>query len=132
MLSQMRPAAALLLLNRFTGSTPGRLFQVATKRSAGQAAISSASSFWLLKLSNGVAVVALASSGEPNALMLFCSSIVKVVIIVLLGAKLCAVMTSITLICLQSKVIVRKIEAGEGLAIQSSLRQAASDERARE
>src|SRR5208283_5198643 len=33
------------LLNPFTGFTPGRLFQMATRRSAGQAAANSASSF---------------------------------------------------------------------------------------
>jgi hypothetical protein len=83
-------------LKLFTGFAPGRLFQIATKRSAGQPAISSVSSFWLLKESNGVAVVAAASSWVPNAVMLFCSSIVNVFIIVLLGATLCAVMTWIT------------------------------------
>jgi hypothetical protein len=45
-------------LNRLTGVTPGRLFQIATSRSAGQPTISPASSFWLAKESNGVAVVA--------------------------------------------------------------------------
>jgi len=49
----MRLAATLALLNPFTGSTPGRLFQRPTKRSVGQPAISSASSFWLAKVSNG-------------------------------------------------------------------------------
>ena len=56
--SQMRLAAVFALLNPFTGSTPGRLFHMATKRSAGQLAISSASSFSLAKVSNGVVVVA--------------------------------------------------------------------------
>src|ERR1039457_1331503 len=92
MRSQMRLAAALLLLKLSTGVTPVRLLKIATSRSAGQAFASSASSFWLLKLSNGVAVVA-ASSLFENAEMLFCSSMVKVVIIVLLGAALCAVIT---------------------------------------
>jgi len=41
----MRLAAALLFLKRFTGVTPGRLFQMAIRRSAGHAAASSASSF---------------------------------------------------------------------------------------
>src|ERR1035441_3917050 len=69
MRSQMRPTAALALLNPFTGVTPGRLFQMATRRSAGQLAACFASSFWLLKESEGV-VVAAASSAEPNAVML--------------------------------------------------------------
>jgi hypothetical protein len=59
------------------------------------------------KLSNGVAVAAVVSSAEPNAVMLFWSSIVKVVIVVLLGATLCVVMTWITPICLKSKAIDR-------------------------
>src|ERR1035441_1717523 len=93
MRSQMRLAAALLLLKLSTGVTPVRLLKIATSRSAGQAFASSASSFWLLKLSNGVAVAAAASSWFENAEMLFCSSMVKVVIIVPLGAALCAVIT---------------------------------------
>jgi hypothetical protein len=65
----------------------------------------------------GVEVAAAASCAEPNAVMLFCSSIVKVVIIVLLGAALGAVMTWITPICLKSKVIVPQIDGGEESAI---------------
>src|ERR1035441_1515418 len=34
---QIRPAATLALLKPFTGSIPGRLFQISTKRSGGQA-----------------------------------------------------------------------------------------------
>jgi hypothetical protein len=49
--------------------------------------------------------------------MLLSVSIVKVVIIVLLGATLCAVITWITPICLKGKAIVRHIEDGEGLAM---------------
>lgn len=56
--SQMRLAAVLVLLNPFTGFTPGRLFHTATRRSVGQAAASSASSFWLAKVSKGAAVTA--------------------------------------------------------------------------
>src|ERR1022692_4450526 len=93
MRSQMRLAAALLLLKLSTGVTPVRLLKIETSRSAGQALASSASSFWLPKLSKGVAVAAAASSWVENAEMLFCSSMVKVVIIVLLGAALCAVIT---------------------------------------
>src|ERR1017187_1167663 len=106
--SQMRPTAAFALLNPFTGATPGRLFQMATRRSAGQPAASFASSFWLAKESKGVVVAAAASSAEPNAVMLLSLSIVNVVIIVLLGATLCAVTTSITPICLKSKASCRE------------------------
>jgi hypothetical protein len=49
--------------------------------------------------------------------MLFSLSIVKVVIIVLLGATLCAVMTWITPKRLKSKAIVQGIDDGEGLAM---------------
>src|ERR1035437_211306 len=76
--SQIRPAAALGVLKLFTGFTPVRLFQMATRRSAGQPAASSVRSFWLAKESKGVVVVAVASSWVPNAVMLFCSSIVNV------------------------------------------------------
>src|ERR1017187_5209566 len=106
--SQMRPTAALALLNPFTGVTPGRLFQMATRRSAGQLAASSTSFFWVAKESKGVVVAAAASSTEPNAVMLLSLSIVNVVIIVLLGATLCAVTTSITPICLKSKASCRE------------------------
>lgn len=47
-------------------------------------------------------------------------SIVNVVIIVLLGATLCPVMTSITLIGLESKAMVRQIDDGEGKLSMSS------------
>src|ERR1019366_9789794 len=66
---QMRLASALLLLKLSTGVTPVRLFQIATRRSAGQALASSASSFWLPKLSNGVAVGAAASPWVENGEM---------------------------------------------------------------
>ena len=46
--SQIRPAATLVVLKLFTGFTPGRLFQMATNRSAGQPADQvHVSSFWL-------------------------------------------------------------------------------------
>jgi hypothetical protein len=70
MRSQIRPAPAFAFLKLFTGFTPGMLFQIATSLSGGQAAASSASSFWLANESNGVAVVAAASSGVANALTL--------------------------------------------------------------
>src|ERR1700730_15093920 len=114
MRSQIRLAAELPLLKRFTGSTPGKPFQIATRRSGSQPATSPANSFWLLKLSKGVAVVAAASSAEPNAVMLFCSSMVKVVIIVLLCSTLCAAITWITRNCLKRKAILKEIDVGEG------------------
>jgi hypothetical protein len=103
--AQIRPTAVLVFLKLSTATTPARLFQIATRRSAGQAAASSASSFWLAKVSNGVVLVAAASSGVPNAVMLLSLSIVNVVIIVLLVATLCAVNTWITPKCLKSKAI---------------------------
>ena len=117
MRSQMRLAAALGVLKRSTGSTPGRVFQRATRRSAGQPTSSSASSFWLAKESKGVVVAAAASSAEANAVMLFSLSIVYVVIIVLLGATLCAVMTWIAPKRLKSKAIVQGIDDGDGVAM---------------
>src|ERR1039458_6065323 len=93
MRAQIRLTAVLALLKLSTATTPARLFQIATNRSAGQPAASSASSFWLAKVSNGVVTVAAASSGVPNAVMLFSLSIVNVVMVLLLGATLCAVVT---------------------------------------
>jgi hypothetical protein len=89
----MRVAATLPVWKRFTGRTPGRLFQMAASRSGGQAAIKSASSCRLLKLWKRVAVVAAASSGVANATISFCSLMVKVVILVLLFVALVAVNT---------------------------------------
>jgi len=85
---QTRAAAAWGPWQLFTCVTPGRLFQMATSRSAGQPAISPASSFWLRKLSKGVVLAAAASCWLATAVMLFCSSMVKIVIMVLLGATL--------------------------------------------
>jgi len=107
MRAQIRLTAVLVLLKFSTATTPARLFQIATTRSARYPAASSASSFWLAKVSNGVVVVAAASSGVPNAVMLFSLSIVKVVMFFLLGATLCAVITWITPKCLKSKAIVQ-------------------------
>src|SRR5215472_5035175 len=50
MRAQIRLIAVLVLLNFFTGTTPARLFQISTNRSAGQAAASSASSCWVAKV----------------------------------------------------------------------------------
>src|SRR6266849_6870169 len=80
MRSQILPAAVLVVLKLFTGVTPGRLFQIATSRSSGHFATKLASSFWLAKVSNGVVVVAAASSGVANALMLLSVSMVNVFI----------------------------------------------------
>ena len=78
---------------------------MATRRSAGQSSASSASSCWLLKLSNGVAVAAAASSGVACAVMLFSVSMVNVIVNLLCSALL-AVITSITRNCLKRKAIV--------------------------
>jgi LPS O-antigen subunit length determinant protein (WzzB/FepE family) len=64
--------------------------------------------------------------------MLFCSSIVKVVMIVLLCAALCAVTTFITQVRHTSKRILKRIDVGEGTAMKPGarcrrLRQVASD-----
>src|ERR1022692_17839 len=117
MRSQIRPTAVLALLKVFTGVTPGRLFQVATNLSSGHPPTSPASSCWLAKESKGVVLAAAASSGEPKAVIVLSLSIVKVVIIVLLGAALCAAITWITPICFKSKVIPNKIGPAERLAI---------------
>src|SRR5580704_1042608 len=82
MRSQMRATAVLRSWNFRIGWTPGRLLQIAMSRLAGQDCASSAKSGWLLKLSNGVAAVAAASSGVACAVMLLSGSIVKIVIIV--------------------------------------------------
>jgi hypothetical protein len=85
---QMRLAQRSLAAFRsgrfFRATTPGRLFQVATRRSAGQALVSSVNSCWLVKVSNGVVLAAAASSGLANTLMLFSASIVNVFILNLL------------------------------------------------
>ena len=79
---QMRMAAILRSWNFRIGWTQGRLLQMASSRLAGQDWTSSANSCGLLKLSNGVVVVAAASSRVAYAVMLLSVSIVKVVIIV--------------------------------------------------
>src|ERR1700683_432693 len=56
-LFQIRVAAVVRSLNFLTGLTPGRLFQIATSRSDGQPATSSASSCWLVEVSKGGGVV---------------------------------------------------------------------------
>src|ERR1017187_4935949 len=109
-------SCTLWSLNFLTGVTPGRLFQTACSLSAGHWAASSASSFWLLKLANGVAVAAAASSGAPCAVVLFSLSMVNVIWSSPFSA-LIAVITSITPICLKSKVILLLIDDGEERAM---------------
>jgi hypothetical protein len=58
---------------------------------------------WRSGASLDVAAVACQAGGSRGQKLV----IVNVVMIVLLGATLCAVMTSITLNCLKSKVIIR-------------------------
>src|ERR1019366_1624058 len=134
MRSQMRLAAALLVLKRFTGVTPGRLFQMPSRRSAGQAEASSANSLRLAKVSKGVAVAAAASSGVPCAVMLFSLSIVNVIWDSPFSAVI-AVITSIAPKCLKSKAILLSIDDGEGRAMRGRAgrrwRQVASDEGSR-
>jgi hypothetical protein len=99
------PALAVLNLNVVTG-TPARLFQIATKRSAGQVLASCASSFELVKNSKAVVIVAVASSWAPNTLMLFSVSMVKIILNLLCSA-LSAVMTSIPPNRLNGKAILK-------------------------
>src|ERR1035441_1094840 len=75
---QIRPAADLTLWKPFTGSTPGRLFQISAKRSGGQAEDRSVSCFWLVKGWEPVPTAASAWSGVGNAVMLLSLSIVNV------------------------------------------------------
>src|SRR3954451_13791250 len=110
--AQIWPAAAAWLAKRFTGLTPARLFQIATSLSLGQEAASSPHSCWLLKLSNGVAVVAAAASAVANATISFCSLIVNVVIIVLPWSALWRSWTWITLLGCKRKVISTEIDDG--------------------
>src|ERR1039458_7267699 len=77
---QIRPAAAVALWKPCTGPTPGRPFQISTKRSAGHAEASSASCFWLVKGWEPAPTAASAWSGVGNAGMLLSLSIVNVFI----------------------------------------------------
>ena len=93
--------ARLSKSRRRAGKLPDRLDpgQAAPNRQqplGGQDWASSANSGWLLKLSNGVVVVAVASSGVACAVMWLSVSIVKVVIMVFLCSARCAVNTWIT------------------------------------
>jgi len=90
-----------------SATTPGRLFQVATRRSVGHALASSASSYSVLKLSNGVVVAAAAASGVACAVMLFSESIVNVMVNLLFCSALFAVITWITPKCLKGKAFLK-------------------------
>jgi hypothetical protein len=113
----MRLVAALRSWNFLIGGAPGRLFQIATSRFAGQDFANSANSGWLLKVSNGVLVAAAASSGVACAVMWLSESIVKVVIVVVLCAAGCAVNTWITPRAGKGKAILHNIDRGEGTAM---------------
>lgn len=124
MRSQILVAATLLVLNRFTGATPGRQFQVATIRSGGHPAIRSASSWRLLNVSNGVVVAAAASSAVANALIAVSWSIVKLVIIVSPWPRSARLMTWITRKCLKSKGNLNAIFVGEREAMMGAAKPA--------
>src|ERR1017187_4545230 len=73
---QMRATAVLGSLSFLVGFSPGKLFRIASRRSAGQAAANSASSCSLANVSKGVVVVAAASSAVACAVTLFSESMV--------------------------------------------------------
>src|SRR5437868_4679870 len=75
---QIRFTAVWRLVNFRTGLTPGRLFQISTRREAGHFAASFARSVALRKRS--VSGLLSASVAEANAVMLLSRSIVKMVI----------------------------------------------------
>jgi len=83
----MRPMAVWRSWNFWTGLTPGKRFQMATSRAAGQGALRSASSCWLVKVTQGGGAEAGASSGVPPATISFCWLSVKVMV---LGSPLVA------------------------------------------
>src|ERR1017187_3610585 len=87
MRAQMRLAAVVASLNFLVGFSPGKLFRIANRRSAGQPAANSASSCSLVKLSNGVCTATDASSGVENATISFVSLIVNVVTLNLLWPR---------------------------------------------
>src|ERR1039457_854437 len=117
MRSQVRLAAAWWSLNFRIGWTPGRLFQMASSRLAAQDLASSVNSCWLPKVSNGVVVVAAASSGVACAVMLLSVSMVNVVIVIVLCAARCAVHTWITPQGWKCKAILNQIANGERTAM---------------
>ena len=68
MLFQIRVRAAFRLVNRCTGCTPGKLFQISTRRVAGHFSANAASSCSLLKVSPPLPSTC---SVEAKAVMLF-------------------------------------------------------------
>src|ERR1035441_9964454 len=106
---QIRSVATLRFANLVTSCTPGRLFQISTSRLlSGPIRSASCSS-----VEKTPAPVSCAAFLEAWTVMWFFVSIVKVFIIVLLGAALFAVITSITLKCLKSKALLLLIDDGE-------------------
>jgi hypothetical protein len=76
---QIRVAATCRLVNRCTGSTPGRLFQISTNRAPGHLAASLSSSCGLLNVSLPFSLAFICGE-EPETLILFSVSIVNAVI----------------------------------------------------
>jgi hypothetical protein len=76
---QIRVAATCRLVNRCTGSTPGRLFQISTSRAPGHLAASLSSSCGLLNVSLPFSLAFICGE-EPETLMLLSVSIVNAVI----------------------------------------------------
>src|ERR1700687_2947373 len=101
---QIRAAATCRLVNRSTGSTPGRLFQISTSLDPGHLPASALSSCGLLKVSvpsSGISV----SCEEAKTVMLLSTSIVNV--IKFLSSGYSSSMTFITLVDHTCKEIVR-------------------------
>jgi hypothetical protein len=109
MRSQIRLIAVLVSLNFLIGFTPGRLFQMATSLSLAHAVASSVNSWWVLKLSNGVAVLVAAASALSNTTISLASLMVNVFMIVSPLRRCFAVTTWITLQSFQSKLILLEI-----------------------
>src|SRR5215469_5164944 len=101
---QIRATATFRSVNFLTGfsspngDTPAKPFQISIKRLTGHSAPSLPNSFWLLNANPPVA-----SSLEPNTVMLLFSSMVNVFILIFLSSRSLAVTTSITRMWLESK-----------------------------
>src|SRR6266702_3525714 len=80
---QIRVTATWRLVNRCTGSTPGKLFQMATSFAAGHFPAACANSCWFVNISVSPSLSSICS--EANAVMLFSASIRNVVITSSLG-----------------------------------------------
>src|SRR5438552_4941671 len=76
---QIRVTANCWLVNRSTGSIPGKLFQISTRRVAGHFSANAASSCRLAKISVSPPLSSICSL-EPKAVMLFSLSILNLVI----------------------------------------------------